>query len=164
MNTNRKGLLRMKTIVNVIGIVLILVSIVGCGKEKTGGGSRSIVAGAIARESVYGIRAGKKLGFVMFTDIPSEGTNVSAGSTWTGRIEPTKGLTVNYKGSTDGLEINGTEYRFEAGRVFMVSTKGDALSVEQLNVLIGDAPYGAEIDRIAKLKEVQKFFDQMDNE
>lgn len=61
-------------------------------KEKTGGGSRGIVAGAIAREAVYGIRAGKKLGFVMFTDIPSEGTSVSGGSTWTGHIKPTSGL------------------------------------------------------------------------
>ena len=136
----------------------VLASIVGCGKlEQTGGGSRGIVAGAIARVAVYGFRAEKKLGFVMFTDIPSEGTSVSAGSTWTGQIEPTKGLTVDYKGSADGLEINGTEYKFANGRVFLVSTKGDTILVDQLNVPIGDIRYDAEIDRIVKLKEVREF-------
>ena len=85
------------------------------------------------------------------------GTNVSTGSTWTGHIEPTKGLTVNYEGSADGLEINGTEHKFTTGRIFLVSTKGDTISVEQLNVPIGDAPYEAEIDRIIELKEVQEF-------
>ncbi len=75
----------MKTVVNAIAIAVLLASIVGCGKlELTGGGSRSIVAGAIARAAVYGFGAEEKLGFVMFTDIPSEGTMASAGSTWAG--------------------------------------------------------------------------------
>ena len=154
----------MQTIVKTIAIAWILVSIVGCAKDKTGGGSRGIVAGGIAREAVYGILAGKELGFVMFTDLLSEGTSVSGGSTWTGKIKPTEGLTVSYRGSEDGLEIDGTEYTFVNGRVFTVSTKGDALSVDQLDTPIGDALYDAEIDRIVELKEVQAFYDQMINE
>jgi hypothetical protein len=157
MTMHRKGVLRMKKLINLIAIAVILASIVGCKKEKTGGGSRSIVAGTTARASVYGISAGMKLGFVMFTDIPSDGANVSAGSTWTGHIEPTKGLAVNYEGSTDELKINGIEHEFAGGRIFLVSTTGDTLSIEQLNVPIGDAPYDAEIDRIVMLKEVQAF-------
>jgi hypothetical protein len=82
---------------------------------------------------------------------------VSAGSTWTGHIEPTKGLTVHYQGSADGLEINGTGYTFAKGRVFLVSTKQGSISVGQLDVPIGDAVYDAEIDRIVELDEVQKF-------
>ena len=124
----------MNKVVDAIAIAVILASIVGCGQKKTGGGSRSIGAGATARASVYGIRAGMKLGFLMFPDIPSEGTNVSA-----------------------GLEINGTEYKFANGRVFLVSTKGDAILVDQLNVSISDIRYDAEIDRIVKLQEVQEF-------
>lgn len=153
----------MKTFVNVIAIALILLSIVGCRKEETGGGSRGIVVGGIAREAVYGIRDRKELGFVMFTDLPSEGTSVSGGSTWTGQIKPTEGLTVSYGGSENGLEIDGTEYKFTDGRVFAVSTKGDTLSVDQLDVPIGGALYDAEIDRIVELKEVQAFYDQMIN-
>ena len=79
----------MRAIVNSIAIAMLLTSIVGCGEpEQTGGGSRGIVAGTIARAAVYGIRAETKLGFVIITDIPTEGTIVSAGSTWTGRVEP----------------------------------------------------------------------------
>ena len=55
----------MKTVVNAIAVAVLLASIVGCGtSEQTGGGSRGIVAGTIARAAVYGIRAEKKLGFV----------------------------------------------------------------------------------------------------
>ena len=69
---------RMKTVVNAIAVTALLASIVGCGKsEEIGGGSRGIVAGTVARASVYGIRAEKKLRFVMFTDVPSEGTTAS---------------------------------------------------------------------------------------
>jgi hypothetical protein len=147
----------MKRTVNAMAVVAILATMVGCGEEKTGGGGRSIVAGATARASVYGIRAGKELGFVIFTDIPSEGTKVSGGSNWAGRIEPTKGLTVEYKGTADKREINGTEYEFVNGRVFLVSTKGETLSVDQLDVPIDDVRYDAEMDRITELKEVQEF-------
>jgi hypothetical protein len=145
----------MKTFVNAIAIALLLASIVGCAKQS-GGGSRSVVAGSVVRAAVYGFHA-ETLGFVVFTDIPTEGTNVSAGATWTGQIEPTQGLTVDYKGSADGLEINGTEYKFANGKVFLVSTKEGNVSVGQLNVPIGDAVYDAEIDRIVELEEVQEF-------
>ena len=148
----------MKTTLNAVAIAVLLASTVGCGKsERTGGGSRGIVAGTIARVSVYGIRAEKRLGFVIFTDLPSEGTIVSAGSTWTGQIKPAKGLAVDYQGSADGLQINGTEYKLANGRVFLVSTKEGNISVDQLNVPVGDAAYDAEIDRIVELEEVQEF-------
>ena len=136
---------------------LVLASIIGCGKSESGGGSRSVLAGGTSTEAVYGIGEGKKLGFVMFTDIPSEGTVASAGSTWTGHIAPKKGQAVNYKGSADGLDINGTEYKFASGRVFLVSSKDDNISVSQINVPIGDASYDSEIDRIAKTADVQAF-------
>ncbi len=148
----------MKPVVNLIAIAVLLALIVSCGEsEQTGGGSRGIVAGTIARAAVYGIRAETKLGFVIFTDIPTEGTIVSAGSTWTGRVEPTEGLTVNYEGSAAGPEINGTEYKFASGRLFLVSREEDSISVGQVNVPIGDAAYDAEIDRIVELQEVQEF-------
>ena len=77
----------MKTAVNAIAIAVLLESIVGCGEsEQNGGGSRGIIAGPIARAAVYGIRPEAQLRFVMFTDIPSESTIVSAHSTWIGRV------------------------------------------------------------------------------
>ena len=136
---------------------LILALIIGCGKFESGGGSRSVLAGGTNTEAVYGFGEGKKLGFVMFTDIPSEGTVASAGSTWTGHIAPKEGQAVVYKGSADGLDINGTEYKFANGRVFLVSSKDDNISVSQLNFPIKDSIYDAEIDRIAETEEVQEF-------
>ena len=125
--------------------------------EKLGGGSRSIVAGATTKECVYGIRSGKELGFVIFTDLPSEGTRGSAGSSWTGQIQPATGPTVQYEGEPDGLTINGTRYEFTNGRIFLVTTTGGTVSVKQLNIPIGSAQYKEEIDSISKREEVQKF-------
>ena len=84
--------MKTKHIFRLFCIGIALASISGCGEtEKLGGGSRSIVAGAIAKQCVYGIRSGKELGFVLFTDLSSEGTKSSAGSAWTGTIQPTVG-------------------------------------------------------------------------
>ena len=136
---------------------VILASIIGCGKYTSGGGSRSVIAGGTSTKAVYGFGEGMQLAFVVFTDIPSDGTVASGGSTWTGRIAPKKGRTVDYKGSADGLDINGNEYSFANGRVFFVSTEEDTISVSQLDVPIRDANYKAEIDRIVETEEVQEF-------
>ena len=131
----------------------MLLSLTGC-QEKLGGGSRSIVAGSSAKESVYGIRAGQELGFVIFTDHPSEGRASSAGSSWTGRLG---GPDVQYEGDSNGLTINGTRYEFTDGRVFLVTTTGGTVSAKQLNIPIGSTQYDAEIDSISKRKEIQEF-------
>jgi hypothetical protein len=55
------------------------------------------------------------------------------------------------------MDINGTEYEFVKGRVFLVSTKEGRISVNQLDIPISDANYEAEVDRIAELEEVQEF-------
>jgi hypothetical protein len=135
---------------------VILASIIGCGKLTSGGGSRSVSAGAENTTAVYGFDGGMKLAFVVFTDISSDGTVASGGSTWTGSIAPKKGRAVNYTGSADRLDINGTEYKFASGRVFFVSTKDDAISVSQLDLPIGDENFDAEIDRIAETEEMQR--------
>jgi hypothetical protein len=93
----------------------------------------------------------------MFTDVASEGTVASGGSAWTGSITPKMGQAVDYKGSANGLEINGSQYNFTNGRVFLVSAKDDNVSVRQLNMPIKDASYASEIDRIVKTEEVQQF-------
>ena len=78
-------------------------------------------------------------------------------STWTGTIAPKTGQTIDYKGSAEGLEINGTEYKFAKGRVFLVSTKEETFTVSQLKVPIGDTNYDAELDRIIETADVQAF-------
>ena len=153
---NLFGARKVRLVFNALIIHFILVIVVGCG-QKTGGGSRSVVAGKSVNELVYGIRTGMKLGFVMFTDIPSEGTRGSAGSAWKGYIKPEKGRSLDFNSSSDGLIINGTEYKYSKGRVFLVSTKGAAVLVEQLNTPIGELHYELEISRIEGLNEVQKF-------
>lgn len=142
-----------------------LASIAGCGKiEKMmhrstvsiGGGCRSIAAGKSPKEAVYGSQAGQ-LAFVVFTDIQADGTTASGGSNWEGQIAPAKGMAVSYAAIGGGLAINGTDYKFASGRVFLVSTKADKLSVTQLDVPVGNGDCHSEMDRLAKTKEVQEF-------
>ena len=64
---------------------------------------------------------------------------------------------MQYQGDSDGIVINGAEHKFADGRVFLVETKGGAVSVQQLNFPIGDATYDAEIDRIVELEDVHEF-------
>lgn len=73
-----------------------------------------------------------------------------------GELHPT-GPTVHYKRTSGGMDIEGTEYEFAKGRVFLVSTEEGRISVNQLDIPIGDAKYDAEMDRIAELEEVQEF-------
>lgn len=138
-------------------VALIAATFVGCEKPKIGGGSRSIISGSNTNEVVFGIREGEKLGFVIFTDFPSDGTVSSAGSTWAGTIAPKSGKTVAYKGSKDGMVINGVEYDFEKGRVFLVS---NTHGISQLDVTIEEKSYGDEIDRIGATEDVQTFLNQ----
>jgi len=73
-----------------------------------------------------------------------------------GELHPT-GPTVHYERTSGGMDIEGTEYEFAKGRVFLVSTEEGRISVNQLDIPTGDAKYGAEMDRIAELEEVQEF-------
>jgi len=50
---------------------------------KDGRGHENIFGGKTRVKSVYGIRTGEELGFVIITDIHGEGTRASAGSAWT---------------------------------------------------------------------------------
>ena len=148
--------MRIKQIYRLVCIGIIVASISGCGElEKLGGGSRSIAAGATAKECVYGIRAGKKLGFVIFTGIT--GASTSAGSSWAGHIKPKEGLAVQYEGDSGGLTINGTRYEFANGRVFLVATTSGTVSARQLNIPIGTAQYDVEIESISKQENIQEF-------
>ena len=67
---------------------------------------------------------------------------------------------MQYEGNSEGIVINGTEHKFADGRIFLVETKGGIVSVQQLNIAIGDAAFDAEIDRIALLDEVQTFLNK----
>ena len=144
----------MKRIVGLAAISVVLV----LGGGGSGGGTRSITAGTTATTAAYGWGgADDKLGFVLFTDLDSQGTIGSASGKWTGSIKPTIGPTVHYKGTSGGLDINGTNYDFANGGVFLASTKEGEVSVSQLDIPISDAKYDAEIDRIAEREEVQAF-------
>ena len=71
-------------------------------------------------------------------------------------LHPT-GPTVHYKRTSGGMDIEGTEYEFAKGRVFLVSTEEGRISVNQLDIPIGDAKYDAEIVRLAELEKVLEF-------
>jgi hypothetical protein len=129
----------------------------GCNSFQRGGGSRSVKAGNTNTKAVYGIGVGLKLEFLIVTDIDSDGTVASAGSTWAGEIAPPQGKKVTYRATGDGLDINGTQYDYGSGRVFLVSNKDEKITVTQLDVAIGDADYDDEVDRIIEMDQVQEF-------
>jgi hypothetical protein len=160
MNAHKEGADRMRKIVaglTAFSVILALTS--GCG--RSGGGTRSITAGTTTTTANYGWSgADGKLGFIIFTDLDSPETIGSATATWTGYIKPPTGPTIHYKRTSVGMDINGTEYEFVKGRVFLVSTKEGIVSVSQRDIPIGDAQYDAEIDRIAELEEVQEFLNK----
>jgi hypothetical protein len=144
-------------VLTAFSVILALSS--GCGRTNvSGGGTGGITAGTTKKTVNYGWSgADGKLGFVIFTDLDSPDTIGTASATWTGCVESPTGPTVHYKRTSGGMDIDGTEYEFAKGRVFLVSTKEGRISVNQLDIPIGDARYEAEIDRIKELAEVQEF-------
>ncbi len=135
----------------------MLGSLAGCDGFQRGGGSRSVKAGSTNTKAVYGIGVGLKLEFLIVTDIDSDGTVASAGSTWSGEIAPPQGRKVTYRAIGNGLDINGTQYDYGSGRVFLVSNKNDKITVTQVDVAIGDADYDDEVDRIIEMETVHEF-------
>ena len=153
----------MKSMIGLTVISAVLVFSSGCGGGSGGGigGSTGGVGGGTAVCGYSG--ANERLGFVIFTD-QGRGTIGTASSSWRGSVKPVSGPTVHYDGSSGGIgidgtkiDIEGTEYKFANGRVFLVSIEGDNISVRQLDIPISDARYDAEIDRISELEEVQEF-------
>ena len=141
---------------------VILASSSGCGRGNVSGGATGGIGGGTTKKTVNCGWSGAdgKLGFVIFADLDSQKPIGTASSGWTGSIESPTGPTVHYKRTSGGMDINGTEYEFAKGRVFLVSTKEGRISVNQLDIPIGDAKYDAEIDRIAELEEVQEFLNK----
>jgi len=152
----------MKSMTGLTVISVVLAFSSGCG-VGSGGGIGGAVYG-VGGTAVCGYSgANDRLGFVIFTD-QGRGTIGTASSSWRGSLEPVSGPTVHYDGSSGGIgidgtkiDIEGTEYKFANGRVFLVSTEGDKISVRQLDIPISDARYDAEIDRISELEEVKEF-------
>ena len=153
----------MKRFITLTALSVLLVLGGGC-RRRIGTATGSIPAGTTTKKVNYGWSgADEKLGFVIITDLDNKGTIGSAGaglSGWRGYIKPTTGPTVRYESISGGLNINGTNYEFANGRVFLASTKEGRVSISQLDIPISDAKYDAEIDRIAELEEVKEFLSQ----
>lgn len=93
----------------------------------------------------------------IFTDSPSPGTAASASSSWTGYVTAGQGRPLDYHRGSDQLTINGVDFPFAKGRVFLVAMSRGAVSVTQLDVPITDASYKVEFARIAGSGEVKTF-------
>lgn len=147
----------MKRVIGITAFAAILVMSSGCD-SGSGSGTRSITVGPTTVTAVYGWSgANNKLGFVIFSDLDTPDNVASASAKWAGYIESPAGLTVHYKHTAGGMDINGTEYKFAKGRVFLVSAKEGSMLVSQLDIPIRDAEYRAELNRIAEREEVQAF-------
>lgn len=155
-NINASNRLRMGSMLAVLSMVLWT----GCAKLQSGGGSRSMVSGEAKTLSVYGYDDGKKLKFVLFTDQSLGDSATSTSARWKGSIIPQDGKEVSYQGSATGITIDGTQYSFTNGRVFLVSRQSDTVSIRQLDIALEDTMYRTELDRLSKTEEVESFLRQ----
>ena len=150
----------MKTLATLLSLGTLLLTATGC-QEKLGGGISSAITDGPPKASktyVYGIRAGHELAFVIFSDIGSDAPGeAQAGSSWTGYIKHNEGPDIEYTGKPDGIDINGTEYAFTDGRIFLAGTKEGTVSVQQLVVPIGEGHYKEELALLENLEEVRSF-------
>ena len=53
------------------------------------------------------------------------------------------------------MNINGNNYDFNTGRIFIIRTKNSEISISQIQNEIKDGDYKKEIDRITSLNEIQ---------
>ena len=113
----------------------------GCAKPATtgAGATTTIVeteAGKIALATVYGFTvATDQLAFAIFTDLDSEDTVSTVGSSWRGQIARRAGNEVlTFEGTSEGIEINGTQFDFSSGRIFIATHSGDIFSVTQVEI------------------------------
>ena len=125
MNAHMKGTDKMKTIIKLTALSVILVFSGGC-RKGTGGGTGSSTSGTM---NCGWSGPNEKLGFAIFTNLDSPGTIGTVSATWSGSIKPTTGPTIRYERISGGLNINGTNYEFANGRVFLASTKEGKVSV-----------------------------------
>ena len=80
---------------NIILVISLLISLISCS-EQLGGGSGSRNSKVIT----YGIKSDKTLGFIIFSDISSIGTQSSGGSEWKGYIKPFEGPSIEYSATS----------------------------------------------------------------
>lgn len=146
---------RMRMNLTLAAVMLLAGTLVGCDKPmSSGGGTRAVWSKTTTTEARYGIDGDRKLVFVIFTRYPTgkgKGSPGSSGS-WSGTLE---GPGVAYEADKKGILIDGTRFSFDSGRVFLVSSTKDGLSVAQLATPIGNAPYDEEVNRLMELKEVK---------
>lgn len=135
-------------------LFLVSTALSGCG-EKIGSGSRTIASGDASKLMVFGIRKGKEIGFVIFTDVSSG--NAATSSTWAGTVQASNEPVIEYEGDATGLSINGNRYEFTAGRVFLAEAATGDFTVKQLNLPVGDAHYEEAIDSLLAEEAIENF-------
>ena len=80
----------------------------------------------------------------------------SVGGSWRGEIARRGGNAVlTFEGSAEAIEINGTQFDFSSGRVFLATHSGDIFSVTQVAISLEEAGYEAEIDRLRQHPDIQ---------
>ena len=147
-----------------LNFAILAVSLVFAGCDKpiaTGAGATTTIvetdAGKVALATVYGFTvATDRLAFAFFTDLDREDTVSTVGSSWRGQIARRAGNEVlTFEGTSEGIEINGTQFDFSSGRIFIATHSGDVFSVTQVEIPLEEAGYEAEIDRLRQRPEIQ---------
>ncbi|MEM8672126.1 MAG: hypothetical protein AAGG48_31710 [Planctomycetota bacterium] len=135
----------------------------GCG-QPSGGGGTSIDGNTVC----YGIGE-EGMTFVLFTDIPSDGsvtsTSASSGvssSKVSGYVENVSGRRFNYSSDEESITIAGTSHPFSDGRVFLISMSDEELTVRQMSVEVkstgnSSSRRSEEIQRLALDPDIAEF-------
>lgn len=133
----------------------LTLALAACSNRKVGAGGRDTKsASGVRLTAIYGLRAEERLGFLILVQFPTPGAATYASSKWVGSATHESGTTVAYEASLSDVDINGTTFVFDNGRVFFVKAGADSEEIHQLDLEVGAATYDAEIERLATSPEI----------
>jgi hypothetical protein len=139
-----------------LGLLTLVLTLMACSNRKAGAGGRDTKSASGTRlTAIYGLQPEQRLGFLILVKFPTPGTSTSASSKWVGSATDASGATIAYEASLTEIEVNGTSFDFDKGRVFFTKAEDGAVEIHQLDLELGVAPYDEEIDRIAGSPEVE---------
>ena len=150
----------------ILVVTSIAAFVAGCDKpEGTGGVITATVVesetGTVTMETLYGYSmSNNRIAFSIFTNIRAEDVVSTIAGSWSGQIVRKEGgeePILVFEALSDGISINGTQYSFENGRIFLALYTDGNFVVQQLDIQIGDADHETEISRLGGLEDIQNF-------
>ena len=143
----------------VLAAAALLTLFPACSKagRGQGAGTSGVSAGGESVIAVYGYDSEDKLVYYIVTDFDGNGTETSVSGTWNGWIKPENDPKATYQGRSDGITINGNDYLFRNGRVFLMSSASGTPTVTQMDIRVRQQGHELELERLEKHEDILAF-------